>query len=157
MPPPLFYDPNQYDLTQIVRTRDDIYAVLPHRYEFQLLDGVNMIDAEAKRMIVFSDIRPDAWWTRGHIPGKPLLPGVLMIEMAGQAAAFFYHTVLANKGFLAFAAVDEVKFRGTVEPPCRLHMLGISIDLRPRRVVCAFQGLVDGKLVFETRMTGIPI
>ncbi len=157
MPPPLLFEMSQYDLSRIVLTREQIYEALPQRYEFMLLDGAVMVDTQAERMIAFADIRTDAWWTRGHIPGRPLLPGVLMIEMAAQAAAYYTHVVLNFKGFLAFTALDGVKFRGVVEPPRRLYLLGTSVDIRPRRSICAFQGVVDDKMVFEARITGIPI
>ncbi len=157
MPPPLLFDPNQYDLTRVVLTREQIYEALPHRHEFMLLDGVVMIDTQAGRMIAFADIRQDAWWTAGHIPGRPLLPAVLMIEMAAHAAAYYTHAHLGCSEFLAFTALDDCTFRGTVEPPCRLHLLGAGADVRPRRSICTFQGLVDDKMVFQAKLTGIPI
>jgi len=157
MPPPFLFDPNQYDLTRVVLTREEIYEVLPQRHEFMLLDGAVLVDTRAQRMIAFADIREDAWWTRGHIPNRPLLPGVLMIEMAAQAAAYYTRAFLGFKGFLAFTALDGCKFRGTVEPPCRLYLLGTGVDIRPRRSVCAFQGMVEGKMIFEGQFTGIPI
>jgi 3-hydroxyacyl-[acyl-carrier-protein] dehydratase len=157
MPPPLLFDLDQYDLTQVVLTREQIYEVLPQRHEFMLLDGAVLVDTRAERMIAFADVRQDAWWGRGHIPGRPLLPGVLMIEMAAQAAAYYTRAVVGYEGFLAFTALDDCKFRGTVEPPCRLYLLGTGIDIRPRRSICAFQGLVNGKMVFEAQLTGIPI
>ncbi len=157
MPPPLFFDPNEYDLDRVSVTQEEIYRVLPQREEFMLLGGILVLDTNTERLIAFADVREDAWWTRGHIPEKPILPGVLMIEMAAHAAAYYIHTVLHKGGFLAFAGLDECKFRGIVEPPCRLLLLGKSIDLNPRKFVCAFQALLDGKLVFQAQLTGIPI
>lgn len=157
MPPPLIFDPNEYDLTRVVVTREEIYGVLPHRHEFMLLDGVLMIDKQAERMVAFTDIVEDAWWARGHMPGRPILPGVLMIEMAGHAATYYIHNVMGSSKFLAFTALDDCKFRGLVEPPCRLLFLGTTVDLRPRRSICDFQAVVDGRVVFQARLTGIPI
>jgi 3-hydroxyacyl-[acyl-carrier-protein] dehydratase len=157
MPPPLLFDIGAYDLSQVVLTQEEIYRTLPHRCEFMLLDGVTMLDIEAERMIAFADIRPDAWWVRGHIPGRPLLPGVLMIEMAAHAASCYTCTVLKSQEFLAFTALDDCKFRGMVEPPTRLYLLGVGVDTRPRRSICRFQGVVDGKMVFEAQITGIPV
>jgi 3-hydroxyacyl-[acyl-carrier-protein] dehydratase len=151
------FDLDQYDLTQVVLTREQVYAVLPQRHEFMLLDGVILLDTRAERIIAYADVCRDAWWARGHIPARALLPGVLMIEMAAQAATYYTRALVGHAGFLAFTALDNCKFRGTVEPPCRLYLLGMGIDIRPRRSICAFQGLVDGKMVFEAQLTGIPI
>jgi 3-hydroxyacyl-[acyl-carrier-protein] dehydratase len=157
MAPPLLFDHHEYDLTQVAVTREEIYDFLPHRYEFMLLDGAVMLDTQAQRMIAFADIKEDAWWTRGHIPSKPIMPGVLWIEMAGQAAAYYSQKVLGYDGFLAFTAVDDCKFRGATEPPCRAYLLGVEVDMRPRRCICTFQAVVNDKMVFEARLTGIPL
>jgi 3-hydroxyacyl-[acyl-carrier-protein] dehydratase len=157
MPPPLLFDLSHYDLSRAVATREQIYDALPHRREFMLLGGVLMVDAEAGRTVAFADVTEDAWWTRGHLPGRPILPGVLMIEMAGQAAAYYSHKALRRPGVLAFAAMNACRFRGLVQPPCRVLLLGTALDTRPRRLVCGFQGLVDEKIVFEAELTGLPI
>ncbi|MBN1342306.1 MAG: beta-hydroxyacyl-ACP dehydratase [Phycisphaerae bacterium] len=157
MPPPLLFDLDDCDLTRVVLTREQIYDVLPHRYEFMLLDGITLIDTATNRMIAYADITEDAWWARGHVPGNPVLPGVVMIEMAAQAASYCTQEVLGYRGFWAFAALDACKFRGVVAPNCRLYLLGQSVDIRPRRSTCAFQAVVNGKLVFEARITGLPL
>ena len=87
MPPPLVIDLQEVDLNRVLLTREEIYEQIPHRFEFRLLDGVCMLDRPNKRIITYADIRTDDWWVRGHIPNRPLLPGVLMLEMAGQTAA----------------------------------------------------------------------
>ena len=90
------------------------------------------------------------------MPNRPLLPGVLMLEMAAQACA-----VLAKlRGcdtFIGFGGVDNCKFRETVVPPARLYIIGVGVDFRPRRIVSDTQGVMDGKLVFEARITGLTI
>ena len=87
MPPPLLIDLAAVDLSQAVLSRREIYDQLPQRFEFELLDGVCHLDRAARKMVAFADIRPDAWWVRGHVPTRPLLPGVLMLEMAAQSSA----------------------------------------------------------------------
>lgn len=59
--------------------------------------------------------------------------------------------------FIGFAAVDEVKFRGQVVPGDRLYILIHGTDLRPRRSICKAQGVVNGNLVFEGTITGMPM
>ena len=156
MPPPLLIDLQQLDLDLVCLTKDEIYERLPQSFEFRLLDGVCMVDLEGQRIVAYADIRDEDWWVRGHVPNRPLLPGVLMLEMAAQASA-----VLAKlRGcdtFIGFGGVDDCKFRETVVPPARLFIIGVGVDYRPRRIVSDTQGVMDGKLVFEARITGLTI
>ena len=157
MPASPLFDVADLDLSQVQISREQLYEVLPQRHEFMMLDGILHFDAEARRVVAFKDIRADDWWARAHLPGRPLFPGVLMIEAAAQMAAYCSHVLLATDRFLGFTGVDNVKFRGTVEPPCRLLLLGDAASVRPRRVICHAQGLVDDKMVFEGTITGMPL
>jgi 3-hydroxyacyl-[acyl-carrier-protein] dehydratase len=157
MPPPLLFDPKQLDLSGVAITKEQIYEVLPHRYEFSLLDGISYLDAQTRRCVGFKDVRSDEWWTKGHIPGRPLLPGVLMIEAAAQLASYFTSFILKDNRFWGFGGVDQVKFRDAVTPPSRLYLIGVGTDIRPRRLVCQVQGLVDETMVFEATLTGMPV
>jgi len=157
MPPPVILDPTALDFSQPLAVRADIERVLPHRYEFALLDAVLMLDLERGVYAGYHDVRPDAFWVRGHIPGRPLFPGVLMIEAAAQLASFVHARLFPDAGFLGFTGVDEVKFRGTVQPPCRLVMVGRAKQVRPRRMICQTQGFVGTTMVFEGEITGMSI
>ncbi len=158
MPPPLLFPLDDVDLSTVHVTKEEFYRVLPHAYEFQLVDGVLHIDREAQRIVAFRDVREDEWWVRGHIPGRPLFPGVLMIEAAAQTASYYTKVALDDDDrFLAFGAVDGVKFRDAVIPPARMLILGKALEVRPRRTVSAMQCVVDGRLVFEGTITGLPL
>ena len=154
MPPPLLIELAEVDFNRVELTKHEIYRHLPHRHEFEVLDGVCFTDFERRRVIAFADVRPDAWWVRGHVPGRPLLPGVVMLEMAAQTCAVMAK-LLGNESFIAFGGVEECKFRETVVPPARLYILGVGRDYRPRRIVSDTQGMVDGKMIFEARITGL--
>jgi 3-hydroxyacyl-[acyl-carrier-protein] dehydratase len=58
---------------------------------------------------------------------------------------------------MGFGGLENVKFRGAVVPPARMYILIKGVEIRPRRTVCDTQGIVDGKLVFEARVTGMPV
>ena len=109
------------------------------------------------RALAFHDVREDEFWVDGHIPGRPVFPGVLMIETAAQLASFLFIRRMNLEGFVGFAGVNHVKFRGQVVPGDRFHMLCVEKDLRRRRSICATQGLVNGQLVFEAEVTGMPM
>ena len=157
MPPPPILNPLTLDFSNVIADRAEIARVNPHRFEFALLDGVAFLDIQQGIYAGYLDVREDAFWVRGHIPGRPLLPGVLMIEAAAQLASYLYHRLFPDMGFLGFTGVDDVKFRGTVAPPCRLVIVGRGVQMKPRRMVCASQGFVDSTMVFEGVITGMPV
>ena len=157
MPPPAIVDPASLDLNNLVADREEIMRVNPHRYEFQLLDAIIYCDIEKQIFAGYHDVREDAFWVRGHIPGRPLFPGVLMIEAAAQLASYLTHKLLDMEGFIGFAGVNNVKFRGTVSPPARFLIVGRGKQIRRRRTVCETQGFVDGTMVFEAEITGMPV
>jgi 3-hydroxyacyl-[acyl-carrier-protein] dehydratase len=157
MPAPLLVDLSTIDLGRVVMGIEQIRQYNPHRYEMEQLSGVIHLDLEGGRIVAFRDVRPDEFWVRGHIPGRPLMPGVLMIEAAAQMCSLFYKLVQKDPRFVGFAGVDGVKFRGPVVPGNRLVLLGRAAEIRSRRAVFDTQGVVDGRLVVEARITGMPI
>lgn len=155
MPPATILDLGTIDLNRVVVTRDEIYKVLPHRYEFMMLDGIVHVDRKAKIAVGYREIREDEWWVRGHIPGRPLFPGVLMVETAAHLASYVASFVVENNKFLGFGGIDETKFRESISPPTRLYIVGQATQINPRRVVCATQGFVEGRMVFQSLITGM--
>jgi 3-hydroxyacyl-[acyl-carrier-protein] dehydratase len=157
MPPALLIDLASIDLNRIIIGKDEILRNNPQRYEFEQLDGIVHYDVEKHVMVGLREIKADEWWTRGHIPGRPLFPGVLMIEAAAQLASLFGKKVMDDLAFIGFGGVDKVKFREAVVPPARLYILAKAVELRRRRIICDVQGVVDGRIVFEGQITGVPM
>jgi len=93
------------------------------------------------------------------MPGMPLMPGVIMLEAVAQLSSFFTqrHDLL-GAAMVGFGGVDEVRFRGVVTPGDQLLlMVRLEKARRGRMIVARFQGAVDGKLVVEGVLRGIPI
>jgi 3-hydroxyacyl-[acyl-carrier-protein] dehydratase len=157
MPAAPLLDLSTIPLDKLVITREEIYRRLPHRFEFMQLDGIVHIDYEARLAVGLREVREDEFWVRGHIPGRPLLPGVLMVETAAQMASYLTHLVLKQDKFYGFGGIDAVKFRAPVSPPARMYFIVKAIDMRPRRTICDTQGILDGQLAFEGRITGMPV
>jgi 3-hydroxyacyl-[acyl-carrier-protein] dehydratase len=155
MPPTPFLDIDSLDLNNVLVDEDGIYSVLPHRHEFQRLSAIVHLDIESGVMAGYKNLTEDEFWVRGHIPGRPIFPGVMMIETAAQLVSYYTMTAEKRDGFLGFAAVDDVKFRGSVLPGQRVVMVGKMLEMRPRRCKGAAQGFVDGKMVFEGVITGM--
>ena len=93
MAPPLLVDLSKIDLSRVLMTVEEIRQYNPHRYEIEQLNGVIHLDPAAGQIVAFKDVRPDEFWVRGHIPGRPLFPGVLMIEAAAQMSSLYYKKV----------------------------------------------------------------
>ena len=155
---PLF-DISDLDQSRIAYDASAIDAVNPHRGAMRQLDGIFYCDPGFEGGVAFKDVRDDEFWVDGHIPGRPLMPGVLMIEAAAQFASFLSakQGMRPEGGFLGFTGVEQAKFRGTVEPGDRLLILVEQVESRPRRFICQTQGLVEGRPVFEARVVGMPI
>jgi 3-hydroxyacyl-[acyl-carrier-protein] dehydratase len=157
MAPSLLVDLAKIDLGRVILPIEEIRQYNPHRFEMEMLSGVLHLAPEAGEIVAYKEVRPDEFWVRGHIPGRPLLPGVLMIEAAAQMSSLYYKYVLKDPRFLGFGAVDGVKFRGQVVPGDRLLLLGKAVEIRSRRAVFDTQGVVGDRLVFEAKITGMPI
>jgi 3-hydroxyacyl-[acyl-carrier-protein] dehydratase len=155
MPPQLLFDPSTLDLNNVMLDQEGIGKINPQSFEFAMLDGVYLMDYESGNMAGYRDVRDDEFWVRGHIPGRPLFPGCLMIETAAQLVSYFAMSQEPERGFLGFGGVDNVKFRGSVVPGQRILMLGKILERRTRRWIGATQALVDGKFVYEGTITGV--
>jgi 3-hydroxyacyl-[acyl-carrier-protein] dehydratase len=107
--------------------REGIEAILPHREPFLLIDEVLELEPGA-RVVARKTVRPDEWYLKGHFPGRPVMPGVLIVEAMAQTGAVAVLSQEENRGRLAlFAGIDDVRFKRIVEPgdelvfECRLE------------------------------------
>ena len=155
MPPPLLFDLSRIDLAgKPVFDKGAIAKVNPQRFEMQQLDGILWYDKEKSLVLGYKDVREDEFWVRGHIPGRPLMPGVIMVEAAAQLSSFFVKQVYSLKGFIGFAGIDSAKFRAVVEPPQRLYLLGHVTKFKSKKYTCSVQGVVADTMVFEAVVSG---
>jgi len=152
MPPRTLFDISNIEIDKTVHDLEFIRTINPQRFEFEQLSSIAFVDKT--RAVAFRDVRHDEFWIKGHIPGRPLMPGVMMIEAAAQLASFFTKTQLHYKGFIGFGGVEKCKFRMPVEPGARLYVLLELVWERHRRVCCATQGIVSGNVVFEADVIG---
>jgi 3-hydroxyacyl-[acyl-carrier-protein] dehydratase len=155
MPPQVLFDLSVIDLTRDLYDQEAIRRVNLQRGDMEHLNGVVHLDGVAGRAVGYKDVTADEFWVPWHIPGRPILPGVLMIEAAAQLASFYTRTCLDFHGFVGFGGVDDVKFRQQVPPGKRLYVLLERVSVRHGHCKCRVQGLVDGGLVFEGIVTGI--
>jgi 3-hydroxyacyl-[acyl-carrier-protein] dehydratase len=157
MPQRLLFDLDSIDLDRVEYDVEEIERVNPHRGEMRLLDGVIYCSHDQAKYVAYHDTPEDAFWVPGHIPGRPLMPGVLMVEAAAQLASFATLTQMPDVEFMGFARLENVSFRGQVYPGQRLYLLAEMIELRRKRSVCYAQGMVDGRISVECKITGMPM
>ena len=159
MPTETLFDLALVDPTKTVASIEKIREANPQRFEFEQLSRIAYVDDALGQVAGVLDIPAEPFWARGHIPGRPLMPGVLMIEAAAQLCSYFVRRVYDAKEygdrFFGFGGIDDVKFRGTVFPGQQLVILGQKLEIRPRRAVFRTQGFVDGKMCFEATITGM--
>ena len=127
-----------------------ILSVLPHRYPFLLVDRVLEMEA-LKRVVAIKNVTFNEPCFNGHFPGRPVLPGVLLIEGMAQAGGLLLlqHVPDRSKKLLYFAGIDGAKFRRPVVPGDQVRY-EVEV-LRFRSVHCKLAGkvTVDGKVCAE--------
>ncbi|NIL96888.1 MAG: beta-hydroxyacyl-ACP dehydratase [Planctomycetales bacterium] len=131
----------------------------PQRHDMELLTAIVLEDVNRGVIVGYLDTSPDDFWVRGHMPGMPLLPGVLMCEAAAQLASYYVQKYdVMGAEMMGFGGLEEVRFRGTVRPGDRLVIQCKQIRVRRGAlVICQFQGYVDQNLVVGGQIRGIPL
>jgi len=134
-----------------------VMAALPHRYPLLLVDRVERIVPD-QSISAIKAVSMNEQFFQGHFPGRPIMPGVLIVEALAQAAGVLAveSLGLANTGKLVyFMAIEGAKFRTPVEPGC---LLQLDVEFVQKRAsVCKFAGKasVNGKLAAEAQFTAM--
>ena len=134
-----------------------VMAALPHRYPMLLIDRVEALDPE-KSITAIKAVTINEPFFQGHFPGRPIMPGVLIVEALAQAAGVLAVEALGLAGsgkLVYFMAIDGAKFRTPVEPGV---LLRLDVEfVQKRATVCKFAGRasVDGKLAAEANFTAM--
>lgn len=134
-----------------------VMAALPHRFPMLLVDRVEELVVD-QRIVAVKGVTINEPFFAGHFPGRPIMPGVLIVEALAQAAGVLAveSLGLAGSGKLVyFMAIDGAKFRAPVEPGC---LLRLEVEfVQKRSSVCKFAGraLVNGKLAAEANFTAM--
>ena len=128
--------------------KDQIKELLPHREPMLLIDElINIKKLHSATAIV--NVKKDSFFVQGHFPGQPVMPGVLIVEAFGQAAAALTAHGIDKKEYenklVYLMSVDKARFRSPIIPDCELHLEIEAIRSHGR--VWKYKGTakVDGK------------
>jgi 3-hydroxyacyl-[acyl-carrier-protein] dehydratase len=128
----------------------EIQKYLPHRYPFLLVDTILEVERE-KRIVGIKNVTINEWYFQGHFPGKPIMPGVLIIEALAQLGGFLLLQEIPDrdKKLLYFVAVDGARFRRPVVPGDQLRLEAKVLSWRGDFCKLEGKATVNGQLAAE--------
>ena len=144
------------ELEPVIKTTftvEEIRQLLPHRYPFALVDRI--IDyVPGKKAVGLKNVTINEPFFPGHIPSRPLMPGVLIVESMAQVGGVILTQLPGMKGkFFAFAGIDKTRFRRPVVPGDQLIMTVELLSFKMNKIA-KMQGeaRVDGQLAVQGEM-----
>lgn len=155
----LIIELSEVDLDNVVSNIEQIRKYNPQRYEMEQLTAIVLEDTDRQICVGYKDISRDEFWIRGHMPGMPLMPGVIMCEAAAQISSYYVQKYdLLQAKMVGFGGLEDVRFREIVVPGDRLVIAIELLKARPRRMIkCRFQGFVRNEIVVDGIIKGVPI
>jgi 3-hydroxyacyl-[acyl-carrier-protein] dehydratase len=139
--------------TTLPLDRAAIEAILPHREPFLLIDEVLEL-VPGERVVARKLVRDDEWYLRGHFPGRPVMPGVLIVEAMAQTGAVAVLSEEENRGRIAlFAGIDDTRFKRIVEPGDELQLECTLEQARGPIGKGKARATVDGELAARGTLT----
>jgi 3-hydroxyacyl-[acyl-carrier-protein] dehydratase len=156
MPPEVLLNPAQLDLGHIVADQEAIRRANPQRFAMEQLTAIVYIDRDHHLIAGYKDVRDDEFWVSGHMPGYPLLPGVLMCEAAAQLCSYYmFESGLFKGDLIGLGGLEHVRFRSPVRPGDRLVLIGKAGRVNRRQMPFNVQGFVGGTMVFNADVLGV--
>lgn len=154
---PLILDFAEYDLDHVVADIEEIRRYNPQRFEMEQLTAICHEDTKRHIVVGYKDLAPGEFWARGHMPGMPLMPGVIMCEAAAQVAGYYCKKHDLLEGVVGFAGLEDVRFRGIVRPNERFVVVAKLLKHRRQIMTSAFQCFVGHNLVCEGIVKGMSL
>lgn len=155
-----FIDPSDYPLDRILMDTAEVMRRNPQRGDFLQVESILHLDVPGNLIVGHRRVRADEFWTHGHLPGRPLLPGVMMCETMAQVSSI--HALVAlelpEEMFFGLGALEKVRFRSAVTPPTDLWVAGRILKASRTRPYFSWTGQIlraDATLVAEMQIVGV--
>lgn len=134
----------------------DILTTLPHRYPFLLVDRIREFEAD-RRIVGIKNVTINEPFFQGHFPGRPIMPGVLMLEAMAQVGGVLAFKSVPTEGrpVVYLTGVDKAKFRKPVVPGDQLRFEVEVLKKRPPFWKMQARAYVEADLVCEAEMTAM--
>lgn len=142
--------------TKTVFTVEDIHNILPHRYPFALVDRI-IEYVPGKLAVGIKNVTFNEPYFQGHFPGRPMMPGVMIVEAMAQVGGIVLKQMAdMDDALFVFAGIDKVRFRRPVVPGDQLIMTTELVSVKRRRfgkmqarAVVDDQRVAEGELMFS--------
>ncbi len=133
--------------------KNEIKQIIPQREPFLMIDEVEEY-VPGESAIAYKYVSEDEWYFKGHFPGNPIMPGVLITESLAQTGAIAILSLEANKGRNAlFAGIDKMRFKKQVVPGDVLKLEVKIIKQKGPIGVGEALATCDGKIVAKGELT----
>lgn len=132
----------------------EILKVLPHRYPFVMVDRILSVELE-KKIVGLKNVSINEPYFQGHFPGRPVMPGVLILEgmaQVGGIMAFYANPEVIGKKLLFFAGIDKARFRRPVVPGDQLIFTLELVKQKRSVMVMQAKATVDDQVVAEAEL-----
>lgn len=152
-------DLSSLNLTEHVVPEEVLRAALPHAHEFRLIDGICFLDLEEQLVVGYKVWDENPWWAKAHVPGRPIMPGVLMLEGCAQVAAILVKQsgIWPTDALIGLGGVDKARFRRMITPPATVYFCARMGRQTRNMARYPAQCLIDGQVAVDTELLGVPL
>lgn len=150
-------DLSNIDLSSRLFPRETIETLIPHRGAMSLLDWIVWESSDYRKGVGLKHIRDDEFWVPGHFPGRPMFPGVLMIETGAQLACYLFNRRRPEPKVVAFLRIENASFRTMVEPGDDLYVICSEVKFGRRSFKTDAQGMVGDRIAFDAHISGMQL
>ena len=152
-------DLSSLNLTEHVVPEELLRAALPHDHEFRLIDDICFLDLDEQLVVGYKVWDDNPWWARAHIPGRPIMPGVLMLEGCAQVAAVLMKEsgLWPADAWIGLGGVTRARFRRLITPPAKVYFCARMGRQSSKIAKYPAQCLINGEVAVDTELLGVPL